>query len=370
MTTASSPGPTAPPPAPPRRGSWTVSVIAVAAIGLVFVAIGTLPAEPLYRAWRAGAIIPGRMAAEPWRWLMAPLVHLEPGHLLGNALCLAALARAATRAVGGAWAAVAAGAAAVLGAAASAALDPAWLHGASGAVFGLVGVCVGAVMRRPPGGTGRRWLIGLIALAGGWAWLAPDDRVAHLVGGLVGGVFGYAAARRRDGEARWAPQIGRGLAALMAIAFIAAAAQAARFDGAPRGWRVVSTGAQPLRVPDHWTPGGPLPPCPATWTDGLLTACMLPGAWSMSALGERLTAAGHRPHTAERHPAGIRLGARPGGQGELVLWRQPGGPILLVHAASASAAAARASHIAELRDRNLKLSARPPSAGRPDRADQ
>lgn len=339
-----------------RERGWALAVAWVLAIGAVFVWASTLPPDPLYRGWRVGAVIPGRMTIEPWRWLMGPLLHLRPEHLLGNALCLLVLGRAATLSIGGAWAGVASATAAVVGAAVSLTLDPAWLLGASGAVFGLLGVCMGAALRRPPREAGPRGvMLGLTVLGCAWIWLAPDDRAAHLAGALAGSLFGLlAAAPARAGSGR-APRLARLLGGAVVVGVLAAGGFALRFDGAPTGWRSVSTGAQPMTVPDDWTPGGALAPCAATWTDGVLTACMLPASWSPAELGRQLEAAGHRPEATAAEGLLTRWTASPGGQGTLTLWRRQGGAILLVHAASATCADARAAHVTQLRDQNLKL---------------
>lgn len=230
--------------------------------------------DPLLRAWLGGALVPGRTLADPWRLATAPLLHVDGAHLAVNGAFLVILGAAAALRMGPLRAGALAAASAVVGGLASVGAALGWAAGASGAVFGLLGGLAAHVAR-----TDRRGglLLGLLAVS---LWAAvPADRVAHLGGLVAGAALGAGALSDRAARA---------LAIALAGFWIAGLALAGRHlarAGDPGGeWRRVDG----LAVPAHWSRGVPIAPCPAAWTDGLVTVCRLDAAPSDPPVGVRI----------------------------------------------------------------------------------
>ena len=164
-----------------------------------------LPAEgrPLESVARAGAKISVLIdGGQWWRLVVAPLHHLEPGHLATNMALIAAMAFMAVRLMGhgATWAIFLSGA--WLSTAISARYSPAlWSLGASGGGYALTGALLGVLVAGPwrVPGRWRLWaVLGLLALqiaSGGPA----ADKVAHGSGALWGLLCGlWAGARLRQ----------------------------------------------------------------------------------------------------------------------------------------------------------------------------
>lgn len=223
-----------------------------------------LSTDTLLRVWLAGGVVPGRMLAEPWRPITAPLLHLDPAHLAVNAALLFVLGAAAAVRLGPLRSALIAVLAAWFGCVASAFAALGWAAGASGAVFGLLGALTVQLLREK-----RRGAIWLALLAGSLWWAVPADKAAHL-GGLLGGAalvllpLGGRAARLVAGS----------LAAVGLVGIVGVAHHIATADAVPDRWAVHDG----LAVPDGWSPGVPIAPCTAAWTDGLSTLCIAPDA--------------------------------------------------------------------------------------------
>ena len=155
----------------------------------------------LLRDWRPNYA--GQGAA---MFLTYSFLHAGPGHLLGNMAALAWLGPGVARALGGLGFALAWVACAAAGGAAFALLAPTPqpMVGASGAVFGLLGLEAALRHRAGPGGRGR-WarLGGVAALAVGLnaaGYLIEDGRLAwqaHGGGFLAGLALGALWPRAR-----------------------------------------------------------------------------------------------------------------------------------------------------------------------------
>lgn len=248
---------------PADRGALRRAValgLAMAALPALYTAITAgLSDDALLRTWLAGGLVPGRMAAEPWRIVTAPLLHLDGAHLAVNGALLVILGAAVTVRAGALQAALTAIVAAAMGCTASVLEARGWAAGASGAVFGLLGAITVHVGRRD-----RRGALWLGLLAGSLWWAVPADKAAHL-GGLVGGA-GFAMLPLPPRVGRAAALAAAGLA-LVGLSF--AAHHVATADALPDGWQ--ERGG--IAVPAGWSPGVPIPPCTVAWTDGLATLC-------------------------------------------------------------------------------------------------
>lgn len=248
-------------PTPPRRA--LLCALLCAAVPALYTALTAgLTDDLLLHTWWAGGLVPGRMLAEPWRLVSAPLLHLDGAHLAVNGALLVVLAGAASMRLGALRAALLAVLAAWVGCIASVLAARGWAAGASGAVFGLLGALTVHVGRE-----NRRGALWLGLLAGSLWWAVPADKAAHLGGLIAGGLLALAPA---------APRLDRWLAgALMVIGLVGlgfAAHHIATADALPDDW-VERDG---LAVPAGWSPGVPIPPCTAAWTDGLSTLCVAP----------------------------------------------------------------------------------------------
>lgn len=188
---------------------------------------------------RLGALLadPSLVASEPYRLLSAVFVHFGLLHFGMNAYAYVDLARIAESFLGPGRFAIAYVAAGVAGFAATVAMallgggPPSLTAGASGAIFGLMGVILGTLAaRRDP-----RWkgfalravfysvLFGFAVNASGTGILV--NNAAH-VGGLVAGVVAGLFARRPPSPASRSTRIANAIGALAFAASIAAVALA------------------------------------------------------------------------------------------------------------------------------------------------
>ncbi len=285
-----------------------------------------LSADPLLRVWLAGGVVPGRMLAEPWRLVTAPLLHLDAAHLAVNGILLIILGAASAARLGPLRAALLAVFSAWIGCTASALSAQGWAAGASGAVFGLLGALTVQLLRDR-----RRGAIWLALLAGSLWWAVPADKAAHM-GGLLGGALLVLVPL----AGRPARIVGGLVAAAALAGLIGVVHHAVTADAVPTRW-VERDG---LAVPAGWTPGVPIPPCATAWTDGLSTLCLTPQA------------------PAPQAPAPETPTPLPG----VVAHPLPDGRHLLTHAVSDAARALRAPLFAAARQR-MKIDAPAPSAG-------
>jgi membrane associated rhomboid family serine protease len=189
-------------------------------------------------ALRFGALLVDRAAlsAEPWRALSATFVHFGLLHVASNLLGLVWLARLAEPAIGADRFVLAYVGSGLAGWAASAVRSlamhaPASLNaGASGAVFGLLGLVLGWMVRtRDPRWKGFAFNAVILSLAFGFALNGAGtlvsgkgaaisiDNTAH-VGGLL---FGLASGVAFAGELRaprWLLRLGAALALVASVA--------------------------------------------------------------------------------------------------------------------------------------------------------
>jgi len=153
-------------------------------------------------ALRFGALLVPSGWSEPWRHLSAVFVHANALHLLLNLLALLSLGRAAEAAIGWSRFTVAFVGSGCLGYLVSHAWFVLWgtrgalLVGASGAIFGLLGLEVGILLAR------RAWearsrLLRALALAAVIGLMIPVNNSAHLGGLLAGVAIGYALGKER-----------------------------------------------------------------------------------------------------------------------------------------------------------------------------
>ena len=168
---------------------------------------------PLFDEW---AMVPGAVAdGEWWRLVTAGFLHFGPIHLLFNMMALWVIGRDVETALGhGRFLAVYL--VSLLGGSTAVMLltaPGAYVAGASGAVFGLMGA-LAVLLRRlrvPLGQVG-----GLIAINLAITFLLPGISVAGHLGGLVTGAAATAALVRAPAERRVPVQV----AALAAIALL------------------------------------------------------------------------------------------------------------------------------------------------------
>jgi membrane associated rhomboid family serine protease/tetratricopeptide (TPR) repeat protein len=224
--------------------------------------------EPAVLALYGAKVVPLIEAGEYWRVVSSAFLHIGPVHLLLNLYALYLLGAFVERAYGirRALAIYTAGAAA--GGCASTLLSPTLSAGASGAIFGLLGVTLlfGFRNRRRLSPESQRMF---------WSWLLPFfilsivlsflsniiDNWAHL-GGLVGGVlaalpWGNPAERKPLGAAASAAATAAAVAAgALVVASLGFAVRSAASDGiwTEAELRTVEDPATGIRfrVPLHW----------------------------------------------------------------------------------------------------------------------
>lgn len=158
-------------------------------------------------ALRWGALVVPGSSSEPWRYLSAVFVHSSALHLLMNMLALLSLGRAAEGELGSARFTVGFVGSGVIGYLISHGWYSFWggrgalLVGASGAIFGLLGVEVGMLLaRRAWEARARLWrALILVAVIG---LLIPVNNSAHLGGLFAGLAIGYGFGRERGASRR------------------------------------------------------------------------------------------------------------------------------------------------------------------------
>lgn len=171
---------------------------------------GAFTGTPVSSAVRFGALLGTNGFVEPYRLLAACFVHFGVLHVAMNMLALADLGRALEPRIGAARFVLAYVVTGVLGFVAStywyAGMPyPVPTAGASGAIFGLIGVILGdRIARRDP--TWKSALVRTVVYSFVWWLVLHTNQAAHL-GGLAAGVavgFAYANEARpwkRDGLA-------------------------------------------------------------------------------------------------------------------------------------------------------------------------
>lgn len=181
---------------------------------------------------RWGALVGGLDVEEPWRHLAAVFVHANALHLFSNMLALASFGRAAEDALGPGRFAVAFVLTGVLGFVVSdvfyrvAGGGAPLTMGASGAVFGALGVYAGEAWgRRSPEWKGRvTWALGYAALVFALFGFGAGSRfsvnhAAH-IGGLGAGLaLGYAFGKERGAHRR--DRVFNGIAAGLLVLSVA-----------------------------------------------------------------------------------------------------------------------------------------------------
>jgi rhomboid protease GluP len=170
---------------------------------------------------RWGGLVGDVADAEPWRYLSAVFVHLDPLHLLFNSMALLALGRRTEQRVGGPRMVVAFTVTGIAGFVASALWYggmPYGTAGASGALFGLMGHEIGQMhARRDPRLKDVLFQFGAYTLA--FALMFNVNNAAHLGGFVVGYPLGRLFALERRPWRR--ATLYRALAALCLAASVA-----------------------------------------------------------------------------------------------------------------------------------------------------
>lgn len=268
-----------------RAAPLLAAALLVAIHAALRVGLGEAFADPVRAAWLGGARIPMLIdGGQWWRVVTAAFVHLDPEHLAVNAVALALIGPVAAGLVGPRRFWIAFVGTAVAGSALGHALGGGWSVGASGGIFGLLGLIGGHAARRWPAWmASRRRRVLLTTLP--WAvlltaapFLSGDlamDHAAHLGGLAAGGVAGFAGAglRRRPGVDRALAVAALGL---VAACFGFAAAHAHRQSVPPTDWRLVRGDAVTYEVPAGWLPAPPpdREACDTAFTDGVLFVCV------------------------------------------------------------------------------------------------
>jgi len=153
--------------------------------------------------FREGALITQRvLAGEWWRVITAATLHVDAGHALGNAIFLAVLGWAVAERLGGGTMLLLALITAVAGFGVSLLLSGAHSTvGASGGLFGLLGVAAGHGVRGEPDPLGRRRqilrVVGAAVMLLAFTAFSPEANIrAHLGGFGCGLLLGLVLPRR------------------------------------------------------------------------------------------------------------------------------------------------------------------------------
>jgi rhomboid protease GluP len=147
---------------------------------------------------RFGAITTETAWSEPYRWLASCYVHMGVMHIGMNMLALADLGKQGEERVGSGLFAVSYVLTGIAGFVASALWyghDPYITAGASGAVFGLMGVTLGERARRGDK-SWREMLVRALVLSFVYYFLLHTNQAAHLGGLALGLGLGYFATHR------------------------------------------------------------------------------------------------------------------------------------------------------------------------------
>jgi rhomboid protease GluP len=180
-----------------------LGAISVIVFGLQFADSGGVGGD-LFRGMqqstllRFGAITTETAWSEPYRWLASCYVHMGVMHIGMNMLALADLGKQGEERVGsGLWAVsyVLTGIAGFFASALWYGRDPYITAGASGAVFGLMGVTLGERARRGDKAW-REMLVRALVLSFVYYYIMHTNQAAHLGGLAVGLAIGYFATHR------------------------------------------------------------------------------------------------------------------------------------------------------------------------------
>jgi len=196
----------------PRRPPLPVGAIALQPAFAVAAGAGALlltffwvtgPFDPANPWFRSGALLAGEVwRGEWWRLVTAATLHVDAGHAVGNTLFMVVLGWAVSERLGGGVMLLLALLAAIAGFLASLFLaDAHATMGASGGLFGLLGVAAGHGVRGPPEPLGRRRHIlrvvgAAVMLLAFTAFSAKANIHAHLGGFAFGFALGLVAPRR------------------------------------------------------------------------------------------------------------------------------------------------------------------------------
>lgn len=179
--------------------------------------------------------------AEPYRAMSAVFVHFGALHFLMNMMGLASIGRVVEPALGTARFVVAYLVCGVLGFAANIGMDLALPHsavtagitaGASGAVFGAMGLTLGWLLRMRD----RRWrfyAMEMVFYAVVVNFLARVNNTAHVGGLLVGAALGFYFAWRPRPRTHLPANVGAVVGLLLAIASLVLAQRASGWGGGP-----------------------------------------------------------------------------------------------------------------------------------------
>jgi membrane associated rhomboid family serine protease len=165
---------------------------------VMFGKVGRPPSDSELLRW--GGLLGGVAENEPWRYLSAVFVHLDPLHLLFHGMAVLALGRRTEQRVGGPRMVVAFTITGIVGFLASAlwyGSSPYGTAGASGALFGLMGHEIGQMhARRDPRLKDVLFQFGAYTLA--FALMFNVNSAAHLGGFIAGYPLGrlFASERR------------------------------------------------------------------------------------------------------------------------------------------------------------------------------
>jgi rhomboid protease GluP len=192
--------------------------------GLPMVMLGKLGSPPsISELLRWGGLWSDVADTEPWRYLSAVFVHLDPLHLLFNGMAVLALGRRTEQRVGGARMIVAFTITGIAGFLASAYWyggTPYGTAGASGALFGLMGHEIGQMhASRDPRLKDVLFQFGAYTLA--FALMFNVNNAAHLGGFVAGYPLGRLfATERRPWRRAWLFQVLAGLCIVASVGSI------------------------------------------------------------------------------------------------------------------------------------------------------
>jgi rhomboid protease GluP len=146
-----------------------------------------------------GGIFDELLTYEPWRYLSAVYVHLGLDHLAFNMMALVSFGRGIEQRLGAARTVLTF----VMTGIAGYVLSRVYFGpfspptaGASGALYGWMGLELGALLRRKDA-RARELFFERLAFAVGFALLFSVNNAAHAGGAIAGAVFGYAYERAR-----------------------------------------------------------------------------------------------------------------------------------------------------------------------------
>ncbi len=178
---------------------FPAATLAIAAINLtVFIAMAVSLRSvsfsgPDALVWGAN-YGPSQVIGEWWRLLTSNYVHFDLQHIVFNMFALLIFGWAVESRIGSVWFAVIYTACGVAGSMFSISLDAATVSaGASGAIFGLLGVMIG-LMIAGDRTLDRAFVVQNLIIGAGWSFAAQVDWAAHLGGFTTGAALGLLAA--------------------------------------------------------------------------------------------------------------------------------------------------------------------------------